>query len=259
MLDCWVKDAEKGEIVQDRTKLLPLLYKIGEIYKFRIRNDFTHSCPPYYEVVDFNGIVTRLYNCGKHTFKVNERADCKIADIGGNGYLVVEIAENSLKRVGNLNIQNSRMDTEVPDDLYLADLTGIYIPAISTLETHSLLRSRIAIVKNLSRMKQRIKSLLMFYDILYPSAFEKSGTHWSKRFMKWLSEEITFSIVQGREALSLLVSSGVGQRKLLLEATRKIRELSRVDYEESLRLIGTVLGVGFIMGMIFFTEIEDIC
>ena len=99
----------------------------------------------------------------------------------------------------------------------------------------------------------------MFYGIFYPACFEKSGTHWSKRFVKWLSEEIPFSTPQGKEALSLLVSSATEQSKLLLEATRKIRKLSlTVDYQEPLRLIRTVPGVGFITGMTFLTEIEDI-
>ncbi|KAA6306539.1 hypothetical protein EZS27_041803, partial [termite gut metagenome] len=49
------------------------------------------------------------------------------------------------------------------------------------------------------------------------------------------------------------------QRKLLLEATRRIRALSRMErYEESLELIRTVPCVGFITGMTFLTEIEDI-
>lgn len=77
--------------------------------------------------------------------------------------------------------------------------------------------------------------------------------------MKWLSQEIVFSTEQGTDALSLLVKSASEQRKLLLEATRRIRALSRMErYEESLELIRTVPCVGFITGMTFLTEIEDI-
>ncbi|KAA6306917.1 hypothetical protein EZS27_041418, partial [termite gut metagenome] len=68
--------------------------------------------------------------------------------------------------------------------------------------------------------------------------------------MKWLSQEIVFSTEQGTDALSLLVKSASEQRKLLLEATRRIRALSRMErYEESLELIRTVPCVGFITGM----------
>lgn len=48
------------------------------------------------------------------------------------------------------------------------------------LEARTLLRFRDCIVKELSRMKQRVKSLLHFYGIRYPSRFERSGTHQSR-------------------------------------------------------------------------------
>lgn len=44
--------------------------------------------------------------------------------------------------------------------LRTGELTGIYIPEICTLEIRTLLRSRDAIVLDLSRMKQCVKSLL---------------------------------------------------------------------------------------------------
>lgn len=177
----------------------------------------------------------------------------------GVNNIVVNLADIPSTQKEQLQKTDSMDSRKIARSLRSGELTGIYIPAISTLEAHSLLRSRSAIVKDLSRMKQRIKSLLMFYGIPYPPLFEKSATHRSKRFMKWLSEEITFSTPQGQEALYLLINSAAEQRKLLLEATRKIRSLSCTsDYEESLRLIRTVPGIGFITGMTFLTEIENI-
>lgn len=138
-------------------------------------------------------------------------------------------------------------------------LTGIYIPSQQTLEVRSLLRTRNAIVKDLSRMKHRIKSFLYFWGISYPEIFKKSGSHWSKRFMKWLSEEVASCVEFGGESLTLLITAVNEQRKLLLEATRKLRELSRRPaYERRLALIRSVPGMGFITGMTFLTEIDDI-
>lgn len=177
----------------------------------------------------------------------------------GVNNIVVNPADVPSTQKEQLQKTDSMDSRKIARSLRSGELTGIYIPVLSTLEARSLLRSRSAIVKDLSRMKQRIKSLLMFYGIPYPPAFEKSATHWSKRFMRWLSEEVTFSTEQGKVALSLLVNSATEQRKLLLEATRKIRELSRTSsYEEPLRLARTVPGIGFITGMTFLTEIEDI-
>lgn len=138
-------------------------------------------------------------------------------------------------------------------------LTGIYIPIPQTLEARSLIRTRSMIVKDIIRMKNRIKSLLFFYGVSYPPSFEKSTSHWTHNFIKWLSSEITFPSDRGNESLSLLVSLLIELRKHLLEATRKIRALSCIpEYKEPLRLIRTVPGIGLITGMTFLTEIEDI-
>ena len=161
----------------------------------------------------------------------------------GINNIVVNPADVPGTQKEHLQKTDSIDSRKIARSLRSGELTGIYIPKVSTLEARSLLRSRTAIVKDLSRMKQRIKSLLYFYGITYPAIFEKNGTHWSKRFMKWLTEDITLDTDQGRQALYLLVKSAQQQRKLLLEATRKIRELSRTcDYEEQLRLIRTVPG-----------------
>ncbi|SFF71657.1 IS110 family transposase, partial [Sunxiuqinia elliptica] len=75
--------------------------------------------------------------------------------------------------------------------LRAGELTAIYVPAQSTLEDRSLVRIRATMVKDMVRFKQRIKSFLYFYGIPFPPQFEKSGSHWSKRFMKWLGEEVS--------------------------------------------------------------------
>lgn len=139
------------------------------------------------------------------------------------------------------------------------ELTGIYIPDIETLGDRSLLRARSAVVKDLTRMKQRTKSLLYFYGIDYPEVFKKNSTHWSRRFMKWLAEDVDFKSPQGNEALRVILESVEEQRKILLSATRKVRQLSRSEkYAKSFELIRTVPGVALLTGMTFLTEIEDI-
>lgn len=148
---------------------------------------------------------------------------------------------------------------KIARSLRSGDLEGIYIPEPETLEARSLLRIRSSLVKDLCRMKRRIKSLLNFYGVRYPPEFEKTTSHWSRRFMNWLTEDVLFSTVQGKESLVLLVHSAQEQRKLLLQATRNIRRLAGSDrYKEQLKLIRSVPGVGLIVGMTFLTEIEDI-
>jgi transposase len=139
------------------------------------------------------------------------------------------------------------------------DLKAIYIPDLSTLEDRSLVRMRAVLVKDMVRFKQRIKSFLYFYGIDFPQEFEKSGTHWSKRFMKWLNEGVSLQHESGNQVFKILLQEAGQQRKLLLEVTRKIRLLSYDEkYSNSIALLRTIPGIGFITSITFLTEIEKI-
>ena len=58
------------------------------------------------------------------------------------------------------------------------DLEAIYVPGKRTQHDRSLVRTRYKIVGNLTRCKNRIKSLLYFFGIEFPEDFIQSGTHW---------------------------------------------------------------------------------
>ncbi|MBM6721478.1 IS110 family transposase, partial [Bacteroides gallinaceum] len=102
------------------------------------------------------------------------------------------------------------------------ELTAIHVPCRETLEIRTLLRSRDALVRDLARMKQRVKAFLYYYGIDYPEEFQHSGTHWSRAFMNWLRNGIRMDTEEGGAGLSLLLDSVESQRRLLLEATRKL-------------------------------------
>ena len=121
------------------------------------------------------------------------------------------------------------------------DLQGIYVPRAEILEIRSLIRLRNSIVKDSTRQKNRIKSLLRFHGIEIPEEFTRHsmGT-WSKRFLQWLGE-VEMSTEYGRKTLDLHIEQFVRLREMLLQETRAIRELShRESFAESLRLLMTV-------------------
>lgn len=137
-------------------------------------------------------------------------------------------------------------------------LTGIYVPERGALEIRSLIRLRGQIVKDMTRDKNRIKSFLYFYGITYPEQFDRSGTHWSRRFMQWL-QDIELSTPYGRKALDLYILKAEYQRDLLLQETKIIRELSRSELlKDGMKLITSVPGIGITSGISFLTEIGDI-
>jgi transposase len=138
------------------------------------------------------------------------------------------------------------------------ELKGIYIPRVQTLEDRSLIRVRSTIVKDMTKIKQRIKSMLYFYGIDFPKEFENGNGHWSKRFINWL-KTIQLQYQTGTDSLQLWIKEAEQQRAILLDATNKIKDLSMSErYSKNIELIRSIPGIGLITGMILLVEIEEI-
>jgi len=138
------------------------------------------------------------------------------------------------------------------------DLKGIYTPSQDILEDRSYVRVRSSIVKDQSRLKNRLRSMLYFYGIEFPIEFQKSSTHWSNRFMVWL-KTVQLKTRSGNMALAMLIKEAELLRTLLLEVNKELKVLSFSEkYAKNIELIRSVPGVGLITGMLFLSEIETI-
>jgi transposase len=112
--------------------------------------------------------------------------------------------------------------------------------------------------KNYTRYKNKIKGLLNFYGIDYPSAFESTNSHWSKRFYAWL-QEIKLNNEFGDWTLQSYVTECLRAKELKRIATAKVRELSKTTpFKKYIDLLRTIPGIGLIKCMTIITEIEDI-
>jgi len=182
----------------------------------------------------------------------------KLKALGINN-IVVNPADVPTSQKEQLQKDDPTDSRKLARSLRSGDLRSIYIPEPNTLEDRSLVRMRASLVKDLVRYKLRIKSFLYLYGISYPPEFENSKTHWSKRFMIWLKEGVSLQHETGNQTLSYLVRQAEYQRQLLLELTRKIKEMSRSEkYMRNIALLRSVPGVGFITAITFMTEIENI-
>ena len=210
-----------------------------------LRNYLTRNFP--------GGIYNSVYEAGFSGFWTHY----KLKEMGINN-IVINPADVPTTQKEHLQKDDPTDSRKLARSLRSGDLKAIYIPDSSTLEDRSLVRLRSTLVKDMVRYKTRIKSFLYFYGISYPLEFEKSGTHWSKRFMKWLNG-ISLQHDSGTQSLKILVQEAEQQRKLLLEVTRKIRLLSRSEkYAKNIELLRTIPGIGFITSITFLTEIEEI-
>lgn len=138
-------------------------------------------------------------------------------------------------------------------------LRGIYVPSPDCEDARSLVRLRHSTVREIGRMKNRLKSFLYTNGISYPEAFLHNGTHWSRRFMAWLKEDVHIKGEFGRRTLELLVRKVEYHRGFLLELNRELRsmmaqQVHAVDYA----LLRSVPGIGPVTAMSLLVELEDI-
>ena len=84
-------------------------------------------------------------------------------------------------------------------------LCGIYIPCREILDDRSLVRFRKTIQSQLGGYKSRVKHLLHANGVSYPDCFAHRGTHWSRRFMNWLQNDV---VLLSSSRNSLAVGTG---------------------------------------------------
>ena len=82
---------------------------------------------------------------------------------------------------------------------------------------------RQSLVRKQTRVKNQIKSFLLFYGVKLPDDIGEK--HWSKLFITWIEEQA------GREgsgsySLNVLLEKLKNLRKMILEVTGKIKALS---------------------------------
>jgi len=137
-------------------------------------------------------------------------------------------------------------------------LKGIYIRRKDNLDDCSVVRLRKTLQKQLGGYKSRVKHLLYTNGITLPECFEKPGTHWSKRFIRWLRDDVVL-LSSTRNSLNLLLKQVELFRENLLDSTRQIRILSMTErYAEVYNNLLSIPGIGMITGMCLLTEIDDI-
>ena len=134
-------------------------------------------------------------------------------------------------------------------------LSGIFIPSIEQQDDRGVIRAYQQFVKDQTRCKNRIKGWLHFQGISIPGDDERK--YWSNNFLNWLRElSLTPS---ARIHLNLLIQGYELVRKMVLDATRQIRILSRQErYKKQIELLRSIPGVGEITALLFATEIGDI-
>ncbi|MEO1054419.1 MAG: IS110 family transposase [Bacteroidota bacterium] len=135
------------------------------------------------------------------------------------------------------------------------DLQPIYIPDSIIEQDRALLRTRDRIVRNKTRVKNRIKFFLMFFGKAVDDDFK--GKVWSKKFIDWLTNlQLGGS---ANHALQAYLSELGHLESLEKQLNGHIKRLSRSGrYAKKVKLLMGIPSIGLTSAMILLTEIGDI-
>jgi transposase len=134
-------------------------------------------------------------------------------------------------------------------------LQAIFVPDEELQKERNLMRFRKKLTGDLTRSKNRLKSLLRFQGIIIPDNLDTPS--WSKNFMTWVEEQVaTDSLL--RDTVDLMLEEVKIQRQLLLKTERKVRALMRTNkYEGKQKLLRSVVGIGPLTSTLFLLEVGD--
>lgn len=199
------------------------------------------------------GIYHSAYEAGFCGYWIHN----KLKSLGINS-IVVNPGDIPTTNKEKVQKEDQRDSRKIARFLRSGELKAIYVPSLKTLEDRGLLRARATMVKDLTRFKNRIKSFLYFHGVEYPESFNKSQSHWSKRFMNWL-ESIELTEESGKITLSSFIQQSKNLRETVLNLTRQIQKLSQTEpYQNNINLLRSLPGIGLLTAMTILTELESI-
>ena len=155
--------------------------------------------------------------------------------------------------------KSDRVDSQkLARELESGNLEGIYVPDTAIEQIRSLNRLRYQLVKDRSRVKNRIKCYLMFTGKTIPEEFD--GVKWSKKLNNYLRKEIKFEHIAGEETLNYNLEYLEVLNQKIKQLESKLEEIinDNENYKQIVDRIDSIPGMGFITAITFFSEIVDI-
>jgi transposase len=135
------------------------------------------------------------------------------------------------------------------------ELSGIYIFEEPLLEDRLLVRTRQKLLSDIKRIKNRMKSILLFTGRSIPQAYDSS--YWSKGFRNWL-RELKLSTDSGTFVLLSLLNELESVEEQKKKIDKQIVILANTKYIEEVMLLKSIPGIGILGAITLLTEIGDI-
>jgi transposase len=170
--------------------------------------------------------------------------------------IVVNPADIPTKNKERAN-RNDRVDSrKLARELENGNIEPNYIPSELQQEIRSLSRLRQQLTKDMVRIKNRIKGLLLFYGKPIPENHEIRN--WSGNFIKYL-EALEFNTDIGKETLSALICELKEKKTRIAGVVKSLKKRStEYGFRKTIDNISSVPGIGFITAITLYTELMDI-
>jgi transposase len=154
--------------------------------------------------------------------------------------------------------EDKRDSRKIARSLKNGELESIYIPSKGMEELRGLVRYRKTLVKEISRTKNRIKSILYFSGIIIPVVLDSASKHWSGKFTQWL-KSVEMTTPYGNLVLAETLDTAEFLRKKLLRINRELRRIGcDSEHAPKLKLLQSIPGIGLITSITLLSEMEDI-
>ena len=139
------------------------------------------------------------------------------------------------------------------------ELEAIHIPEVELEADRSLMRLRQRLVKDISRIKNRVKSLLFQFGIPIPDRLTAAQSrYWSQAYLSWLQ-----NLAPAEPSLNQTLESSIRMGKLLrtelLQVNKQIKGLAQQErYKQEVKLLVGIPGIGLMSAMVLLTQLGDI-
>lgn len=153
-------------------------------------------------------------------------------------------------------VKTDKVDAKnIAKQLRAGNLRKIPIPDVERECLRSLTRHRQSLVKDMRRIKCRIKGALLFFGVEVPEEFD--NPNWSKAFLAWLTEiEWNYSSAQYTFESQLAQFSFVHEQ--ILRVSNQIRAYCRKHHKKDYNLLRSVPGIGELTAANIISELGDI-
>ena len=168
----------------------------------------------------------------------------------GNGFDVVISNPSKTKAIASAKIKNDKVDSHMLAQLLRADLIPtVYVSSLETRKLKELLRHRARLIRDTTRMKNRIHMLLMKNNchIRVSDLFGVQGLRYLKKIS--LPEH-------HQEQLETYLSFYEELMAKVLELTKRVYSIAKGN--PMAKLLMTIPGIGPIIAMSIVAEVGDI-